>query len=369
MERPRGLSKSQALTTICLIWIVALLMTIPWAVIFDVSTSSKDGLPYCIETWANEFHGKIYFLVANLIMCYCLPLVLISISNVIIWCHVSHRKVPGTQDSSASAAPIKKMHKKARHGVRKMLGIVTLTFLISWLPLYILVTRMKFASEPLSDEESYLLDILMPLAQWLGSWNSSVNPVLYAFLNSKFREMFRSLFPAWCPFIHRGRSPLTRGGVGGQGGTITYHGGTFRGTTRTQSYSTVYTARGSSTSRRFGGTGAGGGSGRHQQSHNRNSFMQHGHNNQQRTLLVSNFRDGGARGSPVVTTTATTAATMAMVTPVQAVAVMSVVPVIPTETVVVECGGGGGGNGVLTTAIQVTKAGGLVERTETITDL
>ncbi len=235
--RPQGLSKPQALTTICLIWIMAVLLTIPWAVIFDVIKSGIDGMSHCVETWESEYHGKIYFLVANFLCCYFLPLLLISISNAVIWCHVAHRKVP--QDS-ASVGTIKLMHKKARHGVLKMLGIVTLIFLLSWLPLYILVTRRMFG-ENLSETELNVMDILMPFAQWLGSWNSSINPILYAFLNKKFRDMFRSILPRWIPFVHR-NIVLTRMSTLNYGARLS--NGSYVGSFRASCYSTVYTGGG-----------------------------------------------------------------------------------------------------------------------------
>ncbi len=241
-DRPSGLSRSQALFTTCLIWMIALMLTIPWAVVFNV-TDTLNSLPYCSETWENEYNGKLYFLIANFLLCYCSPLLLISISNLAIWCHVTHRKVP--QDS-ASAGPIKKMHKKARHGVLKMLGVVTLAFLISWLPLYIIVMRMKFG-ENISDYEFNLLDFLMPFAQWLGSTNSCINPVLYAFLNKKFREMFKSLCPSWCPCARRNNLVLMARYQGARTCTVT--NGTFEGTTNgTPSHTSVYTARSSSNS-------------------------------------------------------------------------------------------------------------------------
>lgn len=267
LGRPRGLSKSQALSIICLIWVAALLVTLPWAVIFDV-TRENDGLDYCVETWEDEQHGKIYFLVVNLICCYIIPLVIISASNVVIWCHVTHRKVPL---ESASAGTIKRMHRRTRNGVRRMLGIVTLAFLISWLPLYVLVTRVKFSSKSIGEaEENILYEILMPIAQLLGSWNSSINPVLYAFLNSKFREMFKSLLPSWIPFVHTGNSFITRHQVGR--GTVT--NGNFPGGLETASYTTVVTARSRGSSQI---------SRRHKQRRN-------GCVNDQRAVLVSSFR-------------------------------------------------------------------------------
>lgn len=237
-KRFRGLSKAQALRVIGFIWGFALLMTIPWALIFDVIIHEDDGLTYCVETWGNEFHGKLYFLVVNLIFCYVVPLILISVSNATIWCHVNHRQVP---QNSAMPAPIKKMHKEARHGVLKMLGIVTLTFLISWMPLYIIVTRIKF-SENIGDWESNILDILYPFAQWLGSWNSSVNPILYAFLNNKFREMFRSILPSWIPFVHRS-SKVKR--VRFKGYHVIVYNGHFSGTFLRPERTTIYSVRSS----------------------------------------------------------------------------------------------------------------------------
>ncbi len=174
---------------------MATCLTIPWAVVFEVKVSEYDGLRYCVETWGVEALGDIYFLLVNLVGFYTIPLLLIFVSNWIIYCHVTHRTVP---QNSASSAPIKKMHRQTRHDVLKMLGIVTLTFLFSWLPLYILVIIIKF-SESISETEYNILGIVMPIGQWLGSWNSSINPILYAFLNKKFRRMFKSILPTWIP--------------------------------------------------------------------------------------------------------------------------------------------------------------------------
>lgn len=78
----------------------------------------------------------------------------------------------------------------------KMLGVVTLTFMLSWFPLYCIATIMRFFKN-ISDSNAYLFEVLLPMAQWLGSSNSSINPILYAFLNAKFRTNFKSILPRW----------------------------------------------------------------------------------------------------------------------------------------------------------------------------
>lgn len=45
----------------------------------------------------------------------------------------------------------------------------------------------------LSQEESEILYKVTPFAQWLGSSNSCINPILYAFFNKKYRRGFAAI--------------------------------------------------------------------------------------------------------------------------------------------------------------------------------
>lgn len=49
----------------------------------------------CIEIWPNETSERTYFVLANLILCYVLPLLLISACYIAIWIKVWRRTVPG----------------------------------------------------------------------------------------------------------------------------------------------------------------------------------------------------------------------------------------------------------------------------------
>lgn len=75
-----------------------------------------------------------------------------------------------------------------------MLLVVIILFACSWLPLYVIFTRIKLGG-PLDHGglEEVLIDNLLPFAQWLGASNSCINPILYAFFNRKFRAGFRAI--------------------------------------------------------------------------------------------------------------------------------------------------------------------------------
>lgn len=48
----------------------------------------------CIELWPTQQSGNWYFVFANLIVCYLLPLLIISLCYIIIWRKVSNRALP-----------------------------------------------------------------------------------------------------------------------------------------------------------------------------------------------------------------------------------------------------------------------------------
>lgn len=45
----------------------------------------------------------------------------------------------------------------------------------------------------MTDKEGELIEIATPIAQWLGSSNSCINPILYAFFNKKYRRGFAAI--------------------------------------------------------------------------------------------------------------------------------------------------------------------------------
>lgn len=124
------------------IWIIALGATIPWALFFDLVTThpTAPGIVVCVEIWPPGTDGNLYFLLANLVACYLLPMALITLCYVLIWIKVWTRSIPG----DSKDAQMDRMQQKSKVKVVKMLVAVVILFVLSWLPLYVIFARIKF---------------------------------------------------------------------------------------------------------------------------------------------------------------------------------------------------------------------------------
>lgn len=145
----------------------------------------------CMEQWPTPNSGNIYFVVAHLVMCYLFPLTLISVCYLLIWRRVCRRTLPGEPHPHGGIMDL--MIQRSKVKVIKMLLVVVVTFALSWLPLYVLFTRIKFGGPYSSETEETIIHSLLPIAQWLGASNSCINPILYAFFNRKFRVGFKAI--------------------------------------------------------------------------------------------------------------------------------------------------------------------------------
>ncbi|XP_030562788.1 neuropeptide SIFamide receptor isoform X1 [Drosophila novamexicana] len=195
----KQMTKRRARIMIIGIWVIALVTTIPWLLFFDLVPAEEvfsDALVssytqpqyLCQEVWPPGTDGNLYFLLANLVACYLLPMSLITLCYVLIWIKVSTRSIPGELSKDAQ---MDRMQQKSKVKVIKMLVAVVILFVLSWLPLYVIFARIKFGSD-ISQEEFEILKKVMPLAQWLGSSNSCINPILYS-VNKKYRRGFAAI--------------------------------------------------------------------------------------------------------------------------------------------------------------------------------
>lgn len=151
--------------------------------------SNKTGPFYwCRENWPNQGMRKIYttVLFANI---YLAPLSLIVIMYARIGITLFKTAVP----TGGKPGPDNRHVSKKKQRVIKMLLIVALLFVLSWLPLWTLMMLSDYAS--LTDKQYKIINIyIYPFAHWLAFFNSSMNPIIYGFFNENFRRGFQAVF-------------------------------------------------------------------------------------------------------------------------------------------------------------------------------
>lgn len=181
------ITKRRARMMIVVIWFIALTMTSPWLLFFDLVSIYEDepDLRLCLETWPHPEDGSLFFLIGNLLLCYVLPMILISLCYILIWIKVWRRHIP----TDTKDAQMERLQQKSKVKVVKMLVVVVILFVLSWLPLYVIFAVIKLGGDVVQGEDE-ILPIATPIAQWLGASNSCINPILYAFFNKKYRRGF-----------------------------------------------------------------------------------------------------------------------------------------------------------------------------------
>lgn len=143
---------------------------------------------WCREDWPNQDMRKIYttVLFANI---YLAPLSLIVIMYARIGITLFNTSMPAVGKQGQERHSVYKKKLK----VIKMLIIVALLFIVSWLPLWTLAMLSDYAD--LSKTQLQVINIyIYPFAHWLAFFNSSVNPIIYGFFNENFRRGFQAAF-------------------------------------------------------------------------------------------------------------------------------------------------------------------------------
>ncbi|XP_039566234.1 neuropeptide FF receptor 2 [Passer montanus] len=190
------LSVPAAVATIAAIWLLAVAIMCPSAVLLRVreekrfrvllgAGSATRPLCWCREEWPEPAMRRIYtaVLFANV---YLAPLSLIALMYARIGLSLSRAAGPGKRGRERRRGAWKRKRKATQ-----MLVLVTLLFALSWLPLWTLMLLSDYAS--LSDVQLQLIHTyLYPLAHWLAFSNSSTNPLIYGLCKRSFRRGFRA---------------------------------------------------------------------------------------------------------------------------------------------------------------------------------
>jgi len=96
---------------------------------------------------------------------------------------------------------VEKQAQKRERKAARTLAVVTGTFLVCWLPFFIHALLRPFCTD-----RCYFSPLLVSVINWLGYFNSLLNPIIYTIFNPDFRSAFRKILFG----KYRGHSALTR---------------------------------------------------------------------------------------------------------------------------------------------------------------
>uniref|UniRef100_A0A3Q3FIU6 KISS1 receptor b n=1 Tax=Labrus bergylta TaxID=56723 RepID=A0A3Q3FIU6_9LABR len=153
------------------IWIGALLLSIPVAVYQRLEDGYWFGpQTYCSEVFPSA-HLQRAFIIYSFLAVYLLPLLTITA------CYAFMLKRMGQPSCTLLQ-------------VSRMVVVMVALFLICWGPIQICILLQAFGLR------SYVLYKLKIWGHCMSYSNSSVNPVVYAFMGNNFRKAFKQAFPA-----------------------------------------------------------------------------------------------------------------------------------------------------------------------------
>ena len=200
-----------------IIWVLSILLMIPYVFLNQVKYMAGEGTYYCLEEWPwadqNDTFEETFrvlktFHIVYFITLYVLPLFVTGINYSLICRKLWLRQMPGNVSDSNRANA-----QKSKRKVVRLLATVCVVFGLCWFPIY--VNHYFWYVRP---DQIHLLPIeVIIVFAWIAHANSAINPCLYVLLNSEFRRKIfatlvchserapRPLPPQLFPLVVRGR--------------------------------------------------------------------------------------------------------------------------------------------------------------------
>ncbi|XP_041113393.1 G-protein coupled receptor 54-like [Polyodon spathula] len=187
------------------IWIGSFVLSVPVAAYQTLDTGYWYGpQTYCIEAFPSVYHQKTFILYTFLIV-YLLPLVTICVCYAFMLKRMS-RPVVEPSDNNYQVQLLAERSEAIRTKISKMVVVIVLLFTICWGPIQFFILFQAFDSNFQKNYETYKIKIW---AHCMSYSNSSVNPIVYAFMGANFRKSFKKAFP----FVFKQRVGTTGGAV------------------------------------------------------------------------------------------------------------------------------------------------------------
>ncbi|KAM3592177.1 uncharacterized protein V6R79_014053 [Siganus canaliculatus] len=189
-----------------LVWVVSVIVGLP--MLFVQQLEVKYDFVYdhyhvcCQESWPSLTHRQVYttFIMVALFL---LPLIAMLFLYTRIGIELWIRKRVGDSSvlNTMNHREINKISRKKKRAVKMMITIVLL-FTICWAPFH--TVHMLFEYYDLENKyDGVTLNMIIAIVQAIGFFNSFNNPIVYAFMNEKFKKSCVSTLSHCCQKPHQ----------------------------------------------------------------------------------------------------------------------------------------------------------------------
>ncbi|XP_039370244.1 G-protein coupled receptor 54-like isoform X2 [Mauremys reevesii] len=173
------------------IWISSFLLSLPIAMYHRTEVGYWYGLrTYCIEAFASKSQERSIILYTFLAV-YLLPLLTICLCYSIMLKRVG-RPIVEPIDHNYQVQHLSERSVAMRAKVSKMVVVIVVLFTVCWGPIQLYLLFQGFYGSFQANYETYKIKTW---ANCMSYANSSINPIVYAFMGDSFRKSFKKAFP------------------------------------------------------------------------------------------------------------------------------------------------------------------------------
>ncbi|XP_063003402.1 kiSS-1 receptor [Elgaria multicarinata webbii] len=186
------------------IWVGSFVVSTPVLVYNQLTEGYWFGpQTYCSESFPSIYHERA-FILCNFFVVYLLPLLTILLCYTAMLYQMGRPTVEPA-DNHYEVQLLAERSEALRAKISRMVAIIVALFAICWGPMQLLILLQAFSSGFQRNYYTYKVKIW---AHCMSYANSSVNPIVYAFMGANFQKAFRTVFPF--AFKHRvGSSDVT----------------------------------------------------------------------------------------------------------------------------------------------------------------
>ncbi|XP_050312828.1 tachykinin-like peptides receptor 99D isoform X2 [Anthonomus grandis grandis] len=204
--KPR-MSRAMTLILALFTWVMGIVIGMPSLLYYKTYRdryASGDERVICYPEWpdgtTSDSLYEYYFNVAFLVVTYLIPIISMSYTyariGIELW---------GSQ-SIGECTQRQMENIKSKRRVVKMMMVVVIIFAVCWLPYQLYFILVSYFPSITTSE--YIQETFLAI-YWLAMSNSMYNPIIYCWMNARFRRGFKQFFSC-LPFVHVSPVPLTR---------------------------------------------------------------------------------------------------------------------------------------------------------------